>query len=335
MKSPVKIVAEIAQAHEGSLGILHSYIDAAADAGADYIKFQTHIAEAESSIHEPFRVKFSYQDATRFDYWKRMEFTAEQWVGIKKHCDDKKIKFLSSPFSIAAVELISSLGVDLYKIGSGEISNFLMLEKIGKIGGNVLLSSGMSGFDEIERAVEFFSRYRVPEALFQCTTMYPTPARNVGLNVIPQMIEQFDIPIGFSDHSGSIFPSLGAVALGCEWVEVHIVFDKKMFGPDASSSLTISEFSQLVKGIRFLEESISNPVDKNNTTAFESVKTIFNKSLAVRRDLVAGTKISFDDLESKKPAGMGIPANMFESIIGKKLTKHLNKYDFLTKEDLE
>ena len=118
------IIAEIAQAHDGSLGTAHAYIDALAATGVDAIKFQTHIAEAESSIHEPFRVKFSKQDATRMAYWKRMEFTIEQWHGIKAHCDEVGLEFISSPFSNAAVDLLERVGVQRYKIGSGEVSNF-------------------------------------------------------------------------------------------------------------------------------------------------------------------------------------------------------------------
>ena len=133
----VFIIAEIGQAHEGSLGILHSYIDALEDTGVDAIKFQTHIAEAESSEYEPFRVKFSYEDATRYEYWKRMEFTLEQWKGIKKHCDEVGLEFISSPFSNMAVDWLEELGVQKYKIGSGEVNNYLMLEKIAKTGKDI------------------------------------------------------------------------------------------------------------------------------------------------------------------------------------------------------
>ena len=146
------IIAEIAQAHDGSLGILHSYIDALATTGIDAIKFQTHIAEAESSIHEPFRVKFSYVDDTRFDYWKRMSFTLEQWQGIKKHCDEVGLEFMSSPFSLAAVELLEAVGIQRYKIGSGEVSNLLMLDRICRTGKPIILSSGMSSMDELDQA---------------------------------------------------------------------------------------------------------------------------------------------------------------------------------------
>src|SRR6476620_1801526 len=128
------IIAEIAQAHEGSLGIAHSYIDALKPTGVNVVKFQTHIAAAESSAFEPFRVKFSFEDETRYDYWKRMEFTPEQWAGLKKHCEDCGLEFISSPFSNAAVDLLESLNVKRYKIGSGEVTNRLMMEKIAKTG---------------------------------------------------------------------------------------------------------------------------------------------------------------------------------------------------------
>ena len=117
-------MAEIGQAHEGSLGILHSYIDALSDTGIDAIKFQTHIAEAESSEYEPFRVEFSYEDKTRFDYWKRMEFSLSQWTGIREHCDEVGLEFISSPFSNMAVDWLEEIGVQEYKIGSGEVSNY-------------------------------------------------------------------------------------------------------------------------------------------------------------------------------------------------------------------
>jgi N-acetylneuraminate synthase len=125
MKNKPYLIAEIAQAHEGSLGILHSYIDAVSKTGVQAIKFQMHLAEAESSIHEPFRVKFSKEDLTRFDYWKRMEFSMDQWKDIKKHCDEVGLDFICSPFSNLAVDWLEEIGVHTYKIGSGEVNNFL------------------------------------------------------------------------------------------------------------------------------------------------------------------------------------------------------------------
>lgn len=152
------IIAEIAQAHNGSLTVAHQYIDALAETGVDAIKFQTHIAEAESSIHEPFRIKLSTQDKTRFDYWKRMEFTLKQWKELRSHCDDVGLEFMSSPFSNAAVDLLEEVGMSRYKIGSGEVTNLLLLEKVSRTKKPVILSSGISNFSELDNAVAFYFR---------------------------------------------------------------------------------------------------------------------------------------------------------------------------------
>src|SRR6056297_1659916 len=229
----MQLIAEIAQAHDGSLGIAHSYIDALADSGVDAVKFQTHIAEAESSMHEPFRTKFSYEDKNRYDYWKRMEFTLEQWEGLKKHCEEKNVEFLSSPFSISAVELLEKIGVKRYKIGSGEINNFLLLRKIAKTGKPIILSSGMSSFSELDKTLEFLQKFDNSLSILQCTTAYPTTPEQWGLNVITELKKRYEMPVGFSDHSGDIYACLAATALGAEILEFHVVFDKRMFGPDA------------------------------------------------------------------------------------------------------
>ncbi|MCK5165366.1 MAG: N-acetylneuraminate synthase family protein [Desulfobacula sp.] len=330
----VFIVAEIGQAHDGSLGILHSYVDAVAGTGVDAIKFQTHIANAESSIHEPFRVKFSYEDETRFDYWKRMEFSLPQWKEIKQHCDDKKIMFLSTPFSNAAVDLLEEVGVTKYKVGSGEVNNFLLLEKIAKTGKNIILSSGMSSFQELDEAVEFLQLYNNKFSILQCSTQYPTLPENSGLNIIMEMKKKYNCPIGLSDHSGTIYPSIAAVALGAELIEVHTVFDKRMFGPDTSSSLTIDCLKQLVDGVRFVEVSLFSTVDKNDNSQYQELKKIFEKSLAVNKDLPAGYKLTFDDLEAKKPFGYGIQSKRYKEVIGKRLKYKKNKYDFLNMKDI-
>ena len=153
------IIAEIAQAHDGSIGILHSYIDALADTGVDAVKFQTHIAESESSLHEAFRIPFSYVDKTRFDYWKRMELTLEQWIEVKDHCHKVGLLFISSPFSCKAVNVLEAAGVDIYKIGSGEVANLLLLQKIAETRKPVIVSSGMSNYAELDNAINLFKEH--------------------------------------------------------------------------------------------------------------------------------------------------------------------------------
>lgn len=334
MKKTPYLIAEIAQAHDGSLGILHSYIDAVAKTGVQAIKFQMHIAEAESSLHEPFRIKFSYEDDTRFDYWKRMEFTLEQWQEIKRHCDAVKLDFICSPFSNLAVDWLEEIGVHAYKIGSGEANNFLLLEKIAKTGKPVIISSGMSSFAELDQTVGFLKSRNVGFSILQCTTAYPTKPEQFGLNVINELKERYQVPIGFSDHSAKVATGIAAVALGAEILEFHVVFSRELFGPDAIASLTLAETKQLAEAVSEINTAVNNPIDKNDNAGFANLKSIFEKSLAVNKDLPKGHTITFDDLESKKPKGFGMPAADFNKAIGKQLINDKTQWDFLNEADL-
>lgn len=329
------VIAEIGQAHEGSLGLVYSYIDALADTGVDAVKFQMHIAEAESSVHEPFRVQFSKEDATRYDYWQRMSFTFEQWQGIKAHCEAKGMEFLCSPFSNKAVDWLESLGVQRYKIGSGEVLNHLILEKIVQTGKPLIVSSGMSSFDDLEATVRFLKERQAEFSLLQCTTSYPTPPERYGLNVLQELKDRFQVPVGYSDHSASIATCIAAVCMGASIVEFHVVFDRRQFGPDSGSSLTIDETQSLVKAIRQLEIALAHPVDKNDTTPYQELKKMFGKSLAINKNLPSGHLITFEDLEAKKPMGFGINAQDFQKVIGRKLILDKVQWDFLTEEDLQ
>lgn len=329
----IDIIAEIGQAHDGSLGMAHAYIDAAAKAGVNVVKFQTHIAEAESSLYEPFRIKFSKQDTTRFDYWKRMEFSLEQWKGLKLHCDEIGVEFMSSPFSNAAVDLLEEIGVKRYKIGSGEVNNLLLLDKISKTKKPIIISSGMSSINELDETVTFLRNKEVDFSIMQCTTAYPTAPKDYGLNVINEFKKRYNVPIGFSDHSSLIETSIAAVTLGVELIEFHVTFDKNMFGPDAKSSLNFTEASQLVVAIRNIEDALQNPIDKSVNSRFKDLKNIFEKSLAVNKYLKKGHVLRFEDLEAKKPKGYGVEANKFQNVIGKKLSRDIGKWDFLNEED--
>jgi N-acetylneuraminate synthase len=328
------LIAEIAQAHEGSLGILHSYIDAVAKTGVQAIKFQMHIAEAESSIHEPFRIQFSKEDATRFDYWKRMEFTLEQWKGIKQHCDEVGLDFICSPFSNLAVDWLEEVGVHTYKIGSGEVNNFLLLEKITQTGKPIIISSGMSSFSELDKTVDFLKSKKADFSILQCTTAYPTKPEQYGLNVITELKAKYKVPIGFSDHSAKIATGIAAVALGAEILEFHVVFNRSMFGPDAIASLTLEETKQLVEAVNEIHWAQYNPINKNNNDSFTELKSIFEKSLAINKNLSQGHVLTFADLESKKPKGYGISTADFEKVIGRQLAVNKSQWDFLNEEDL-
>ncbi|MDT0556041.1 N-acetylneuraminate synthase family protein [Patiriisocius hiemis] len=327
-------IAEIGQAHDGSLGMLHAYIDALATTGVKAVKFQTHIAAAESSIHEPFRIKFSKQDATRFDYWKRMEFTQDQWNGIGAHCKEAGLTFISSPFSNAAVDVLEEAGVEIYKIGSGEVNNFLLLKKVIDTRKPIIISSGMSSYSELDKTVAFLKDHNVEFSILQCTTSYPTQPQQYGFNVITELKERYGVPVGFSDHSAKVATGIAAVALGASIIEFHVVFDKKQFGPDVTSSLTISEVKQLIDGVKSIDKALQNPVDKSTNDDVKSLKAIFEKSLAINKDLPKGHVLKFSDLEAKKPKGYGIDAASYKEVIGKPLKKAMQQWDFLNEADI-
>lgn len=328
------LIAEIAQAHNGSIEKAHEYIEAVATTGVNAIKFQTHIADAESSIHEPFRIKMNTEDKTRFDYWKRMEFSLAQWKELKAHCDEVDLEFMSSPFSNAAVDLLEEVGVKRYKVGSGEVTNFLMLQKIALTKKPIILSSGMSSFEELDKTVSFLKAHQVSFSILQCTTSYPTTPENYGLNVIQQLKKRYKVPVGYSDHSANIETGIAAISLGAEILEFHVKLNNLETGPDASSSLTIDEAKVLVKSLGSVSTKQYPLVDKNDNSQFVELKNIFEKSLAVNKNLKAGSLLTFDDLEAKKPKGYGVNASQFQEVLGKRLSRDKNQWDFLTLEDI-
>jgi N-acetylneuraminate synthase len=332
---PALVVGEIAQAHDGSVGMAHAFIDAIAAAGADAVKFQTHLAHAESTPSEPWRVRFSRQDATRRDYWKRMEFSEEQWVGLKKHADDRGLLFLSSPFSIEAVDLLARLNIQAWKVASGEISNTPMLERMLDTGLPILISTGMSSLAEIDEAVQAVRARRVPLALLQCTSAYPCAPEDVGLNLIPVFRERYGCPVGLSDHSGTIYPTLAAAALGGAVFEVHVTMSREMFGPDVAASVTTGELRQIVEGVRFIERMFQHSVDKDcMARRMEPLRALFTKSVVPRDPLPAGTILEHKHLTVKKP-GTGIPPARMGEVIGLRLRRDLAADEIVLEEDLE
>ena len=328
------VIAEAGVNHNGSLERAHQLVDAAADAGADAVKFQNHIAAAESTPAEPWRKRFSPQDETRYDYWKRMEFTEPQWHGLKKHADEKGLLFLSSPFSMQAVELLKRVGVAGWKVASGEISNVEMLDAMIATRLPIILSTGMSGMAEVEDAVARVRAARLPVAVLQCATMYPCPPEAVGLNVIEDYRRRFPDAVGLSDHSATIYPGLAAATLGIEVLEVHVALSRDMFGPDVVASLTPAELRQLVDGVRFIERMKASPVDKEKASVeLKPLRQIFMKSVVATADLPAGTVLAREHLIAKKP-GTGIPARDLPALLGRKLKRAVARDALLSNDDL-
>lgn len=328
------IIAEVAQSHDGSLGLAHAFIEAAAQAGADAVKFQTYIAAAESTLDEPFRVRFATQDESRYDYWRRMEFTPGQWREFSAHARDKGLAFLSSAFSVEAVDVLAGLGMPAWKIASGEVATPGLLERMAAANKMFLVSTGMSPWSEIDTTVARLRALGADFAVMQCTSRYPTALEQVGLNVIDEIRARYGCSAGLSDHSGTPFPALAALAHGADVLELHIALDRRMFGPDVPASLTVEEFKLVTSARDAFAVMESNPVDKDAMAGeLAAMRALFTKSVAVNRPLPAGTKLSLDVLTLKKP-GTGIPAAKLLGLVGRVLRRDVTPDRLLSEDDV-
>jgi N-acetylneuraminate synthase len=329
------VIGEVAQAHDGSLGTAHAYIDAIARAGADAVKFQTHLAAAESTPAEPWRVRFSPADASRYDYWKRMEFSEEHWAGLKRHADDAGLCFLSSPFSIEALELLARIGVPAWKVASGEIATTPLLDAMVTSGLPLLVSTGMSTMAEIDALVCRLRERAARFALFQCTTAYPCPPERIGLNMLATFRQRYNCAVGLSDHSGTIFPGLAAATLGADAIEVHVTLSRESFGPDVCASVTTTELATLVDGVRSIARMLDHPVDKDREAESTApARALFGKSIVARVPLAAGTVLRHEFLAAKKP-GHGIPVARLADVATRRLRRDVRADEPIRFEDLD
>ncbi len=330
MESNVLIIAEVGSVHDGSFGNAKKLIEAAANCGVDAVKFQTHISEAETLPDAPMPPYFKGEP--RFEYFNRTGFSLEQWKELKAHCDANGIVFLSSPFSEEAVDLLESVGVPQYKIPSGEVTNLPMLEKIARLKKPVILSSGMSAWDELDRAVEVIQKHNHYLTVLQCTSEYPCPYEQVGLNVMLEMAARYQVPVGLSDHTLTNYAVFAAVTLGAVVIEKHFTFSRKMYGSDAVHSLEPAEMADLVQGVRAIEAIMANPVEKDRVEPFTEMKRIFEKSLVAQTDILAGEILTREMIGIKKP-GTGISAARLEEFLGKKVRNKISAGTMLSDKD--
>jgi N-acetylneuraminate synthase len=327
----VLIIAEVGSVHDGSLGLALHLIDAAAESGADAVKFQTHIAEAETLREAPMPPYF--QGEPRYEYFERTSFTQDQWRQLKARCDERGVIFMSSPFSEEAVDLLEPLGMTHYKIPSGEVTNLPLLDKIACLGKPVLLSSGMSTWDELDRAVKVVRAHHNLLTMLQCTTEYPCPPERVGLNVMLEMRDRYGVSVGLSDHTLTIYAPIAAVALGAQVIEKHFTLSRRMYGSDARHSLEPEEFAGMARGIRAVEAMLANPVDKSVAGRFVEMKEIFQKSVVAIVDIPAGAVIGREMLGIKKP-GAGLPAARIDELPGKRTTRAVGRNQLLQDDDI-
>jgi N,N'-diacetyllegionaminate synthase len=332
----VYIIAEIGNTHEGSLGLAKQFIKAAVETGVDAVKMQTHIFEAESLPNAPNPSYF--QDETRKEYFERTSFTIKEWKELKRYSEkDLGIDFFSSPFSLEALDLLEKIGIDTYKIASGEVNNIPLLEKIAKTKKKVLLSSGMSSWKELDEAVHTLQSNGCQDLIvLQCTSEYPCPSEQAGLNVINELKERYEnIKVGYSDHSLGLAVPLAAVTLGATVIEKHFTLSKKMYGSDALNSTEPKDFKILVDEIRALEKALSSQINKDKKAlSLIDMKMTFEKSIVSNSSKDSSHIITFKDLDFKKP-GDGIPAREYKKIIGKKLNQKIKKNHKFSWEDFK
>jgi N,N'-diacetyllegionaminate synthase len=308
----VFVIAEGGMNHDGSLGNAIRMAEVAAECGADAVKFQLHDAEAESTRGAPSPPYFEHE--SRWDYFSRTAFTDDEWARLKEACDAAGIEFLCSPFSVEAVDRLERLGVERYKIGSGEVTNLDLIRAAAATDKPILLTSGMSSWAELDEAVAAAGEN---VTVLQCTSLYPTPPEQVGLNVLAELRERYGKPVGLSDHTLGPYACFAAVALGASAVEKHFTLSKDMYGPDAALALEPDELEDLVDGVREIETMLANPVDKDDLEPFGEMKRIFEKSVASTREIPAGAEISREMLAAKKP-GTGIPAKRLLEVVGRR-----------------
>ena len=333
-RSETIVIAEVAQAHDGSLESAHEYIDLIANAGANAVKFQTHIAHAESTIREPWRVKMSTPDKTRFDYWQRMEFSESEWIELRDHCINRGLSFMSSPFSIEALNLLDRLGVEVWKLASGEVSNTPLVEAMIKTKKPIILSTGLSTWSELDEVVKWILESDIDLTVLQCTSEYPCPPELTGLNLITEYKKKWGCRVGISDHSGTIFPSLAAKTLGASVIEVHITSSRDSKGVDSPSSITPDELKVLVAGVKFLNIALANSADKAQLSApAEEMRRIFGRSIVANSDLEIGHLIKKTDLVYKKPGG-GLTWKEIGTLIDRRIMKSVSRDDLITAENI-
>lgn len=323
----VVIIAEAGVNHNGNIENALRLIDVAADAGVDYIKFQTFKAEnlvsrsakkAEYQIQNTGDIKES-----QLQMLKKLELSEEQHERLIAYCKEKKVKFFSTAFDLSSLEYLQSIGLDMVKIPSGEITNLPYLRKAASLFRKVILSTGMSTMQEISDAMHVFLKAGISKeniTILHCNTEYPTPMEDVNLKAIQHIQKEFQTAVGYSDHTLGIEVPVAAVALGASIIEKHFTLDKTMKGPDHKASLDPNELKAMVFAIRNIEKAISGSGLKTVSSSEQKNINIARKSIVANRRIAAGECFSEENLTVKRP-GSGISPMKWDEVIGKTATK--------------
>lgn len=332
------LVAEIAMTHEGSLGLAMKMALAAKTAGADCVKFQTHFADEESSLEDEWRIKFSSQDLTRYDYWKRTEFNENEWTLLFDYCRNIGLECISSPFSVKACILLKSLNMSVWKLGSGELHNEEVLNWVIHQKEPLILSLGLSDYDHVENIVEHVRKISKTRKiiLLHCISEYPTKPEDIGLNELDKLKEIFNgkCEIGLSDHSGMLSPAIMSVSRGVRVIETHFTISKLMFGPDIPASHDFHSFEKLVQEVNFAYKGILSKKSKEDLLLqVARTANIFSRSLCYASDFSEGHVLSAGDFKYMKPGG-GISYSNLNKLIGRTLRVTVKKRALVKMGDL-
>ncbi len=311
---PPLVIAEIGINHEGSFERAVEMVDAAIRARCRCIKFQCHVIEDEMI---PNNVIPGNASESIWDIMKRCALTLEEEIALKKYVERQGAMYLSTPFSRAAADRLEKMGVTAYKIGSGECNNYPLIKHIAQFGKPIILSTGMNNLPSIRHAVDILRGYNVPYALLQCTSMYPTPLSKVNLEAVKQLSDEFtDAVVGLSDHSTSLYPSYGAVALGARIIEKHFTSSEDYDGPDIPISVNPSELQELIHGCSDVWQAM-NPIGGKNVLPEEQPTIDFAYACVVSiRDIKKGEKFTTENIWVKRPGTGEIKAAKFDSILG-------------------
>ena len=327
MKNKTLIIAEAGVNHNGNIKIACELIEQAALAGADIIKFQTFEAETlvtETAKKADYQLVNTSEAESHYEMIKKLELKKEDHFKLINHCKKHNIEFFSSAFDTESLEFISTLGLSRYKVPSGEITNLPYLRQMGSYKKPIILSTGMSDIQDIRNALEVLEKAGTPRSkitVLHCSTEYPAPINEVNLSAMNTIKDEFNVEVGYSDHTSGIEVAIAAVALGAKIIEKHITLDKSMPGPDHAASAEINEFKLMVKSIRNIEIAIGDGV-KQPTLAEKSNILIARKSVVASKFIAKGEEFSYQNITVKRP-GKGISPMLVDQVIGS-----ISKKDF-------
>jgi N,N'-diacetyllegionaminate synthase len=316
--SKVFVIAEAGVNHNGDLDIAKQLIDAASEAGADAVKFQTYKTEqlvCKTAKKAEYQLKTTEKSETQYDMLKKLELTEYMHKELMDYCDKKNIMFLSTPFDIGSIKLLSRLGIQMFKIPSGEITDMPYLREVARQKKKIILSTGMSSMDEVKAAVKVLKDSGANDIiLLHCNTQYPTPISDVKLLAMVKMRDETGLAVGYSDHTQGIEIPIAAVALGAVIIEKHLTLDKNMKGPDHKASIEPYELRQMVEGIRNVESALGEGIKQVSESERANIE-IVRKSIVAAIEIKKGERFTELNLTTKR-AGNGISPMRWDEIIG-------------------